>query len=48
MPATNMSDEDLDELVLDCAASFTSHHCVVSAISVHTREILDVEYVSNF
>ena len=56
MPATDMSDKDLDDLVLDCAASFygtwknrglLSHHCVVLATSVNTEEILDIEYISN-
>ena len=51
-----MSDDDLDELVQDCAASFDgtwknrellSHRCIVSAISVDTGEVLDVEYISN-
>ena len=55
-PESILDDEAIDDMVVDCAASFdgtwknrgmTSHHCVVSAISMDTGEILDVEYISN-
>ena len=53
----DIDDNKLGSLTVDVTVSFdgswknrgySSHHCVVAAISQDTGEILDVEYLCNF